>query len=80
VAGLLTGRDFIRTAWTKVKMAVFAPMPSEMVRTTVAANPGDFWNWRKANFKSFIASMDGQEVERKAEVHVGTAAIGCPRF
>jgi hypothetical protein len=31
-----------------------------MVRTTVAANPGDFWNWRKANFKSFmVKGMDG---------------------
>jgi hypothetical protein len=43
-----------------VKIAVFAPIPSEMVRTTVAANPGDFWNWRKANFKSFmVKGMDG---------------------
>ena len=74
---MLTGRDFIRTAWTKVKMAVFAPMPSEMVRTTVAANPGDFWNWRKANFKSFMAKVWTNMEWKGKQVYV-TAALGCP--
>jgi len=35
-------------------------MPNEMVSMMVAAKPGDFWNWRRANLKSFMAEgMDG---------------------
>ena len=40
LAGFATGSDFSRMACTKVKMATLAPMPSEMVRITVAAKPG----------------------------------------
>src|SRR5439155_18667201 len=59
VAGLATGSDFIRIACTSVKMATFAPMPSEMVRITVATKPGDLRNWRKASLRSYIG--DGRE-------------------
>jgi hypothetical protein len=31
---------------TKLKMAVFAPMPSARIKTAVIVNPGDFSNWR----------------------------------
>ena len=47
-------------------MAVFAPIPSEIVRITVAANPGDLRSWRRANFKLVMVKvMDeaGSEVE-----------------
>ena len=54
-----------------MKIAVFAPIPSEIVRMTVAANPGDFWNWRRANFKSFMAKvMDERKSEREARTEV----------
>jgi hypothetical protein len=58
VAGLTTGRDCKRIAWTRVKMATLAPMPREMVRITVAAKPGDFRNWRRASLRSYILGMD----------------------
>src|SRR5438445_13877256 len=54
VAGSATGREERRTACTKVKIAVLAPMPSATVRTTVAVNPGNFTNWRRANLRSCI--------------------------
>src|ERR1700745_1898358 len=57
LAGFVTGSDFKRIACTRVKMAVLAPMPSEMVRITVAAKPGDFRNWRSANFRSYIGRV-----------------------
>jgi hypothetical protein len=41
-------------ALTKLKMAVFAPMPSASVSTATAVKPGFFTSWRKANFSSFI--------------------------
>jgi len=50
-----------------VKIAVFAPMPNEMVTMIVVANPGDFWTWRRANLKSFMAGlMDGPAADREA--------------
>src|SRR5438552_12112839 len=46
---------FSNTALTTLKMAVFAPIPSASVSTATAVKPGFLSNWRKANFKSFIA-------------------------
>src|SRR2546430_175526 len=43
-----------KTAFTTLKIAVFAPMPSASVSTATAAKPGFFRSWRKANFRSFI--------------------------
>src|SRR5579871_5572394 len=43
-------------AFTRVKIAVFAPMPRAMVRMTVAAKLGDFWTWRRANLRFDMAS------------------------
>ena len=40
--------------FTKLNMAVFAPMPSASVSTATAVKPGFFSSWRKANFRSFI--------------------------
>jgi hypothetical protein len=37
---------------TRVKIAVFAPIPSASVNTAVKVNPGDFRNCRTAYFKS----------------------------
>src|SRR5205823_4779073 len=54
VAGLATGRDCSRIACTRVNMATFAPMPREIVRITVRANPGDLRNWRRASLKSYM--------------------------
>jgi hypothetical protein len=35
----------------------------------MAANPGDFWNWRRANFKSFMAKvMDERKREWEARL------------
>jgi len=42
LAGFATGNDFSRIACTRVKIAVLAPMPREMVRMTVMAKPGAF--------------------------------------
>src|SRR5712672_2639789 len=41
-------------ALTKLKMAVFAPMPRASVSTATAVKPGFFISWRKANLRSFI--------------------------
>src|SRR5205814_10496324 len=40
--------------FTRLKIVVFAPMPSASVSTTTEVKPGFFSNWRKANFKSFM--------------------------
>src|SRR5438477_4866704 len=40
--------------FTKLNMALFAPMPSASVSTATAVKPGFFSSWRKANFRSFI--------------------------
>jgi hypothetical protein len=42
------GSGFNRTAFTTVKMAVLAPMPSASVRTATAVKPGFFRSIRKA--------------------------------
>src|SRR5213594_629220 len=42
-------------ALTKLKMAVFAPMPSASVSTATAVKPGFFSSWRKAKRRSFMA-------------------------
>src|ERR1700722_11594517 len=54
IFGSATGNDFINTACTSVKIAVFAPIPSASVSTTVIAYPGDFRNWRKGTTISRI--------------------------
>src|SRR5439155_12975942 len=38
----------------RLKIAVFAPMPSASVSTATAVKPGFLSNWRKANLRSFI--------------------------
>src|SRR6266576_569377 len=50
----LNGRGRRRMVLTKLKMAVFAPMPSASVSTATAVKPGFFSSWRKANLRSFI--------------------------
>src|SRR2546425_1201078 len=45
---------------TKLKIAVFAPMPSASVSTATAVKPGFFSNCRKANLRSFIGRVSGQ--------------------
>src|SRR5579863_1481246 len=67
VAGFATGRDLRRIACTRVKMATLAPMPSEMVRMTVAAKPGDLRNWRRASLRSYM----GYGREDSGRVSVG---------
>src|SRR5881275_1971767 len=42
-------------AFTKLNIAVFAPMPSASVSTATAVKPGFFSSWRMANFRSFMA-------------------------
>src|SRR6266581_4408588 len=44
-------------ALTKLKIAVFAPMPSASVSTATVVKPGFFSNWRKANLGSFIFTV-----------------------
>ena len=41
-----TGRGFHSMASATLKMAVVAPMPSAIVKTAVAANPGDLRSMR----------------------------------
>src|SRR5437016_10260426 len=50
----MNGSGRRRMVLTKLKMAVFAPMPSASVSTATAVKPGFFSNWRKANLKSFM--------------------------
>src|SRR5438094_10201803 len=50
----MNGSGRRRMVLTKLKMAVFAPMPSASVSTATVVKPGFFSSWRKANFKSFI--------------------------
>src|SRR5947199_3401843 len=52
-SGYGSGRS--RTAFTMLKIAVFAPIPSASVRTATRVNPGDLRTWRRANFRSFIS-------------------------
>src|SRR5438046_9277956 len=39
---------------TKLKMAVFVPIPSASTATAAIVKPGAFQSWRKANLKSWI--------------------------
>jgi len=39
---------------TRLKTAVFAPMPSASTRMAAMAKPGALINWRQANRKSWI--------------------------
>src|SRR2546429_5666593 len=47
-----------RTLSPILKIDVLAPMPIASVSTATAVKPGFFSNWRKANLRSFIASMN----------------------
>src|SRR5947207_8502202 len=67
----MNGSGRRRMVLTKLKMAVFAPMPSASVSTATAVKPGFFSNWRKANFKSFIT-------QRLHRIDFGCAAPGQP--
>src|SRR4051794_37620089 len=40
--------------FTRLKTALFAPMPSASTATAAMLKPGDFQSWRKANRKSWI--------------------------
>src|SRR3989441_8583545 len=53
-SGFLTGSILSSTTSIRLKIAVFAPMPSASVSTATAVKPGFFSSWRKANFRSFI--------------------------
>jgi len=44
--GIDYGQRLQRTAWTKVKIAVFAPIPNAIIKMMVRAKPGDFTSWR----------------------------------
>src|SRR5712691_2672684 len=50
--GSLTGSSRNKTWSRRVKMAVFAPMPSARVRTATAVKPGECASMRKVYFKS----------------------------
>src|SRR5579872_2384553 len=50
------GSGSSRTAWTRLKMAVFAPMPRAMVRMATAAKPGARVRRRNAYFMSATAN------------------------
>jgi len=45
-AGLVTGNGFSKTAFTTLKIAVFAPMPNASVSTAIKVKPGCFINIR----------------------------------
>src|SRR6266849_2356945 len=45
--GSLTGNSLSRTALTKLKIAVFAPIPSASVSTATAVNPGFLLSMRR---------------------------------
>jgi len=52
--GRSTGKERRSTAFTKLKMAVFAPMPSASVMTATATKPGRFARLRIAYRMSLI--------------------------
>jgi hypothetical protein len=58
-AGSLTARGRSRTAYTTLKAAVFAPMPSPSVMQAVAKNPGFFASRRNAYLRS-MSTLDGR--------------------
>ena len=63
--GLLTGRAFSSTAFVKLKIAVFAPIPSASVRTATAVKPG-LRSMRAAKCKScqHVSTRDCQPAAR----------------
>jgi hypothetical protein len=52
--GFLTGNERSRKSFTRLKIAVFAPMPSASDTTATAVNAGLFRNCRSASLKSVI--------------------------
>src|SRR5581483_1319641 len=52
--GSATGRFFIKTAFTRVKIAAFAPMPKASVSSAVAVNAGVFLNCLTAKRESWM--------------------------
>ena len=52
-SGWLTGSDLRRTALTRVKIAVFAPIPSASVITAMAAKP--------LRFSKLLKPLEAQE-------------------
>src|SRR2546426_3154684 len=56
--GSRNGRGRMSRALTTLKIAVLAPMPSASVSTATAVKPGFFNNWRKANLRSFMFTID----------------------
>ena len=52
-----------KTAFTTLKIAVFAPMPSASVSTATAAKPGFFSSWRKAKRRSFMVEVRNPKAE-----------------
>src|SRR5579885_1850903 len=67
-SGFATGRDFRRTAWTRVKMAVVATMPRARVRMAVTVKPGALPNCRIAYRTSL--KMDGMHLLTWAAAHL----------
>src|ERR1700733_8931366 len=51
--GSLTGSILSKSAFTTVKIAVFAPMPKARVTMATAVNPGLLRNWRSAKRRSW---------------------------
>src|ERR1700735_4207728 len=51
-SGLVTGSDFSITWWTRVKIAVVAPIPRVRVMTAVVVIPGVFRSCRSASRRS----------------------------
>src|SRR3954471_22458063 len=50
-SGFWNGSGSRSTAWTTLKMAVFAPIPRARIKTATMANPGLLTNCLKANFR-----------------------------
>src|SRR5438132_7392961 len=54
-SGSEKGRPRRKRSWIKLKIAVFAPIPSARVRTVTKVNPGDLRSWRRAKRRSFMS-------------------------
>ena len=65
--GSATGRFFIKTAFSRVKIAAFAPIPSASMRMAVAVNPGVLRSCRiaKRTSCSSVENIDIPHVPRK---------------
>src|SRR2546430_2637917 len=63
-------------AWTTLKIAVFAPMPSARVSTATAVKPGFFSSWRKANLRSFMTERLHRINSRSAPCRQPTCDTG----